>query len=186
MGKKITIDSATMMNKVFEVIEAKKIFDLNYNQLKILIHPKSYLHAIVKFNNGLSKLLVHDTNMTIPIFNSIYLNSGKKIKSKKINIKVLNNLDLKEVDTIRFPAINILKKLKKKDSLFETVIVSANDKLVNLFLNKKIRFTDISRILLKVCSIAEFKKFKSIKPKNIDEINNLANYVSLKIDSMSI
>ena len=186
MGKKITIDSATMMNKVFEIIEAKKIFDLNYNQLKILIHPKSYLHAIVKFNNGLSKLLVHDTNMTIPIFNSIYLNSSKKIKSKKINIKVLNNLDLKEVDTIRFPAINILKKLKKKDSLFETVIVSANDKLVNLFLNKKIKFINISRILLKICSIAEFKKFKSIKPKNIDEINNLANYVSLKIDSMSI
>ena len=63
MGKKITIDSATMMNKVFEIIEAKKIFNLNYKQLEILIHPKSYLHAIVKFNNGLSKLLVHDTNM---------------------------------------------------------------------------------------------------------------------------
>ena len=186
MGKKITIDSATMMNKVFEVIEAKKIFDLNYDQLKILIHPKSYLHAIVKFNNGLSKLLIHDTNMTIPIFNSIYLNSDKKIKSKKINMKVLNNLDLKKINTIRFPAIKILKKLKKKDSLFETVIVSANDKLVNLFLNKKIRFIDISRILLKICSIAEFKKFKLIKPKNIEEINNLAKYVSLKIDSMSI
>ena len=186
MGKKITIDSATMMNKVFEVIEAKKIFDLNYNQLKILIHPKSYLHAIVKFNNGLSKLLVHDTNMTIPIFNSIYLNSDKKIKSKKINIKILNNLDLKIIDTTRFPVIKILKKLKNKDSLFETIIVSANDKLVNLFLSKKIKFISISRILLKICSIAEFKKFKSIKPKNIDEINNLANYVSLKIDSMSI
>jgi 1-deoxy-D-xylulose-5-phosphate reductoisomerase len=186
MGKKITIDSATMMNKVFEVIEAKKIFDLNYNQLKILIHPKSYLHAIIKFNNGLSKLLIHDTNMTIPIFNSIYFNTDKKIKSKKINMKVLNNLDLKKINTIRFPVIKILKKLKKKDSLFETVIVSANDKLVNLFLNKKIRFIDISRILLKICSIAEFKKFKLIKPKNIEEINNLANYVSLKIDSMSI
>ena len=84
MGKKITIDSATMMNKVFEVIEAKKIFNLNYKQLEILIHPKSYLHAIVKFNNGLSKLLVHDTNMKIPIFNSIYLNTDKKIKSKDI------------------------------------------------------------------------------------------------------
>ena len=186
MGKKITIDSATMMNKVFEVIEAKKIFDLNYNQLKILIHPKSYLHAIVKFNNGLSKLLVHDTNMTIPIFNSIYLHSDKKIKSKKINIKILNNLDLKKIDTTRFPVIKILEKLQNKDSLFETIIVSANDKLVNLFLSKKIKFISISRILLKICSIAEFKKFKSIKPKNIDEINNLADYVSLKIDSMSI
>ena len=83
MGKKITIDSATMMNKVFEIIEAKKIFNLNYKQLEILIHPKSYLHAIVKFNNGLSKLLVHDTNMIIPIFNSIYLDNDKQIKSNK-------------------------------------------------------------------------------------------------------
>jgi len=186
MGKKISIDSATMMNKVFEIIEAKKIFNLNYNQLEILIHPKSYLHAIVKFNNGLSKLLVHDTNMVIPIFNSIYHNSEKKIKSKKINLKILNDLNLKKVDNIRFPVIKIIKKLLEKDSLFETIIVSANDKLVNLFLNNKIKFTDISIILLKICSLVEFDKFKSIAPKNIDEINDLADYVSLKIDSLGI
>ena len=82
MGKKITIDSATMMNKVFEIIEAKKIFNFNYKQIEILIHPKSYLHAIVKFDNGLSKFLIHDTNMIIPIFNSIYFNTDKKLKSK--------------------------------------------------------------------------------------------------------
>ena len=77
MGKKISIDSATMMNKVFEVIEAKKIFNLKYNQLEILLHPDSYLHAIVKFRNGLTKILAHDTSMTIPIFNSIYLKNEK-------------------------------------------------------------------------------------------------------------
>jgi len=186
MGKKITIDSATMMNKVFEIIEAKKIFDLNYKQLEILTHPKSYLHAIVKFNNGLSKLLVHDTNMIIPIFNSIYFNTDKKLKSKNIDIKVLNNLNLKKIDKIRFPVIKILNNLNNEDSLFETVIVSANDKLVELFLNNKIKFTDISNILLKICSIGEFSKFKSIKPKNIEEINNLSDYVSLKIDTMSV
>jgi len=186
MGKKITIDSATMMNKVFEIMEAKKIFDLNYEQLEILIHPKSYLHAIVKFNNGLSKLLVHDTNMTIPIFNSIYFNTDKKLKSKKIDLETLNNLNLKKINNIRFPVIKILNNLSNKDSLFETIIVSANDKLVKLFLNNKIKFTDISNILLKICSIAEFKKFRSIKPKNIEDINNLSDYVSLKIDSMSV
>jgi 1-deoxy-D-xylulose-5-phosphate reductoisomerase len=186
MGKKITIDSATMMNKVFEIIEAKKIFDLNYKQLQILTHPKSYLHAIVKFNNGLSKLLIHDTNMTIPIFNSVYFNTDKKLKSKKIDIKLLNNLNLKKIDNIRFPVVKILNNLSNEDSLFETVIVSANDKLVKLFLNNKINFTDISNILIKICSIAEFKKFKLIKPKNIDEIHNLSDYVSLKIDTMSV
>ena len=186
MGKKITIDSATMMNKVFEIIEAKKIFDLNYKQLEILTHPKSYLHAIVKFNNGLSKLLVHDTSMIIPIFNSIYFNTDKKLKSKNIDIEALNNLSLKKIDNIRFPVVKILNNLSNEDSLFETIIVTANDKLVKLFLNNKIKFTDISNRLLKICSIAEFNKFKSIKPKNIEEINNLSDYVSLKIDSMSV
>jgi len=186
MGKKITIDSATMMNKVFEIIEAKKIFDLDYNQLEILIHPKSYLHAIVKFNNGLSKLLIHDTNMIIPIFNSIYLNTDKKLKSKNIDIEVLNNLNLKKVDKIRFPVVKILNNMSEGNSLFETIIVSANDKLVKLFLKKKIKFTDISSILLKICSTSEFCKFKQKTPKNIDEINDLAHYVSLKIDAMSV
>jgi 1-deoxy-D-xylulose-5-phosphate reductoisomerase len=186
MGKKISIDSATMMNKVFEIIEAKKIFNLKYNQLEILIHPKSYLHAIVKFDNGLSKLLVHDTNMTIPIFNSIYYNYAKKIKSKKIDIKILNNLDLKKVDNIKFPVIKIINKMNESESLFETVIVSANDKLVNLFLKNKIKFNDISNILLKICTLTEFSKFKAITPKNIDQINDLADYVSLKIDSLGV
>jgi 1-deoxy-D-xylulose-5-phosphate reductoisomerase len=186
MGKKISIDSATMMNKVFEIIEAKKIFDLNYKQLEILTHPKSYLHAIVKFNNGLSKLLVHDTNMTIPIFNSIYFNTDKKLKSKNIDINLLNNLNLKKIDNIRFPVVKILNNLSNEDSLFETIIVSANDKLVDLFLNNKIKFTDISNTLLKICSISEFNRFRSIKPKNIEEINNLNDYVSLKIDTLSV
>ena len=186
MGKKITIDSATMMNKVFEIIEAKKIFNLDYNQLEILTHPKSYLHAIVKFNNGLSKLLVHDTNMIIPIFNSIYFNTDKKLKSKNIDIEALNDLSLKKIDNIRFPVVKILNNLDNEDSLFETIIVTANDKLVKLFLNNKIKFTDISNILMRICNIPEFNKFKLIKPKNIEEIHNLSDYVSLKIDTMSV
>tara|TARA_B110000027_G_scaffold89833_1_gene95089 strand:- start:136 stop:510 length:375 start_codon:yes stop_codon:yes gene_type:complete len=124
--------------------------------------------------------------MIIPIFNSIYFNTDKKLKSKNIDMEALNNLDLKKVDNNRFPVIKILNNMSEEDSLFETIIVSANDKLVNLFLNNKIKFTDISNILLKICSITEFSKFKSIKPKNIDEINDLADYVSLKIDSMSV
>ncbi len=186
MGKKISIDSATMMNKVFEIIEAKKIFNLSYKQLKIIIHPQSYLHAIVKFNNGLTKLLVHDTNMTIPIFNSIYPNYDEKIKSKNLNIEILNDLNLETIDINRFPVIKIIKSLVEKDSLFETIIVSANDKLVNRFLNNEISFVDISTLLLKVVNLSEFKKFKNIKPKNADQITKLANYVSLKITNMSV
>ena len=186
MGRKISIDSATMMNKVFEIIEAKKIFNLKYNQLKILIHRHSYLHAIVKFNNGLTKLLIHDTNMAIPIFNSLYYEDKNKIKSHPLNYKILNNLELKQIDQKKFPVIKILNELTDKETLFETVIVSANDKLVSRFLKKEIKFTDISKTLLKIIMLSEFKKFKKIKPKNIKEIDQLADYVSLKIKTMSI
>ena len=186
MGKKITIDSATMMNKVFEIIEAKKIFNLNYNKLKILVHPKSYVHAIIKFKNGLTKILIHDTDMSIPIFNSLYPPGLQQIKSKKLDFSIINNLDFQNIDIIKFPVVKILNKLPNKDSLFETIIVTANDNLVKMFLNNQISFLDISKILLRILKNKEFLKFKKIMPKNIGEITKLSNYVSLKINSMHI
>ena len=133
MGKKISIDSATMMNKVFELIEAQRIFNLDRVKFKILIHPQSLVHAIVKFDNGLTKLLIHDTDMKIPIFNSVYDNRNKKINNKKIDYSSLNNLSFKSIDLKKFPSIKILKKIPKKISLFETILVSVNDELVDLF-----------------------------------------------------
>ena len=185
-GKKITIDSATMMNKLFEVIETKKIFNINYKKLSILVHPQSYVHALVKFTNGLTKILIHDTNMIIPIFNSLYPNFQKKIKSKNLDLKKINNLNFSEIDKKRFPVVKILNYLPSNDSLYETVIVAANDKLVNMFLDGKIRFLDISKILLKIINYKEFKKYKRIKPKNIAQIEQLSDYVSLKIDLLRV
>ena len=186
MGKKITIDSSTMMNKIFEIIEAKKIFNFDYKKLSILVHPKSYVHAIVKFSNGLTKMLIHDTNMIIPIFNSLYPNYKKKIKSNKLNLSIMNNLDFKELDKIKFPVAKILNLLPNNDSLFETVIVSANDILVKKFLNKEIKFLDISKLMLKIINNKEFLKFKKITPKNIDQITYLSHYVSLKINAICV
>ena len=186
MGEKISIDSATMMNKVFEIIEAKKIFAVDYKKIEILVHPKSYVHAIVKFTNGLIKILAHDTNMKIPIFNSLYPNFKKKIKTNILDLKNLNNLNFKQIDKRRFPIVKILEILPISESLFETVIVSANDTLVNFFLDKKIKFNDIARILLTILNLGEFKKYKKIKPKNIAQIKNLSKYVSIKIKSLSV
>ena len=165
MGRKISIDSATMMNKVFEVIETKNIFSVSYNNIFVLIHPKSYIHAIVKFTDGTTQFLAHEPSMIIPIFNTLYNNENKKIKSKKLNINILNNLKLKKIDKNIFPAINVLKHLPTKTSLFETVLVSANDELVNLFLNKKINFHEISRNILRLMNMKEFQKYKKKKPK---------------------
>ena len=186
MGKKISVDSATMMNKVFELIEAQRIFNLDRSKFKILIHPQSLVHAVVKFDNGLTKLLIHDTNMKIPIFNSIYDNSIKKINSKKLGPAELNNLTFKKIDLKKFPSVNILKYLPKKISLFETVIVSCNDELVDLFLKKKINFWKIHLILKKLLNLKEFTKFKQITPKNTRQIYKLSEYVRLKTRTLSI
>ena len=172
------------MNKVFEVIEAHKIFNINLNKFKILIHPKSYIHAIVKLNNGLIKLVAHDTNMKIPISNSIYGDKVNQFKSKKINIKLLNSLNLNKVDNRKYPSVNILKDVpKKKDTLFETLLVSINDELVDLFLQNKINFDDISLKLMKIINHKIFLKYKQKKVNNLKQIERLNEFVRLKTKS---
>ena len=180
MGKKISIDSATMINKIYEVIEAKNIFEIPLKKIKILIHPKSYIHAIIKFNNGLIKLIAHDTTMKIPIFNSLFSSNYKKLETKKLNIKILNNLDFQKVDPKKFPMIKLLKHLPLHQSLFETVIVSANDTLVSLFLKKKIKFHEINEKLYKILKLKEFNKFKNIFPRKSRDIIEVNDYVRLK------
>ncbi len=186
MGKKISIDSATMINKVYEVIEARNIFNISYKKIKILIHPKSYIHAILKFDNGLTNIIAHDTTMRIPIFNTLYSNHGKKLKSKNMDINSLNKLDLKIVELKRFPMVKLLNFLPSKQSLFETVVVSANDTLVELFLNDKIKFIDIQKRLFKIINKKKFLKYKKKYPKKIQDIVELNNYVRLKTLKNSI
>ena len=186
MGKKISIDSATMMNKVFEIIEAKNIFNISLKKIDILIHPSSYVHAIVKFDNGTSNLIIHDTTMYIPIFNSLYFNSDKKIQVKKLDITKLNNLKLNSLNLQRYPITKVLKKIPEKISLFETIVVSANDELVNFYLQNKINFGDISKKLLNFINRKEFIKFKRKSPSSIENIIKLNKDVRSKIKMMSI
>ncbi len=181
MGKKISVDSATMINKVYEVIEAKNIFNIPYQNIEIIIHPKSYIHALIKFTNGLTTIIAHDTTMKIPIFNSLYSKSDKKIFTNSINFKTLNNLNLSKLNSIRYPMIKLLKILPSKSSLFETVIVAANDTLVDLFLNKKINFINIQKELFKILKLKEFNKFKKISPKKLEDVIKLNDYVRLKV-----
>ena len=186
MGKKITVDSTTLMNKVFEIIEAKKIFNLDYKQLNIVIHPQSYIHTIVKFYDGMVKIIAHDTTMMIPIFNSVFSNKKYFNNSKNLNINKLNFLSFKKVDKIKFPSVKILATLPKKNSLYETVLVSANDELVKLFLNKKIRFNEIISKLSKIINKNEFKKYKKILPRNVTDVIKTNELVRLKINSLII
>ena len=184
MGKKISIDSATMINKVFEVIEAKKIFEIPYDKLSIIIHPKSYVHAIIRLKNGLTKMIIHETSMKIPIFNSLY-SSKKYFSSNYLNFKILNDLDFKTVKLKKFPLVKILKILPNNSSLFETILVTVNDKLVELFLNNKIKFTDISKKMNKMLNLNSFKKYKNIKPRKIDEIIKMNSKIKNDVEKFT-
>ena len=186
MGKKISIDSATLMNKVFEVIEARNIFDIDYDKISILTHPSSYVHAIVKFNDGLTKFLVHEPDMKIPIYNTIYHSSKKNIKSKNLDLKILNNLNFKKVDKQKFPLIKIISQLPKKNSLYETALISINDYFVFKFLENKIKYTQLIKFIYKYSNHRDFTKFKKNPVKNVNEIYKIRNYVSLKLDTLGI
>jgi len=186
MGKKITIDSATLMNKVFEVIEAKNIFNINYKKISILTHPKSYIHAIVKFENGLTKILAHDPDMKIPIYNSLYNDEQKNLDSKPLNLDVLNSLNLKKVNLKKFPLVKILDNLPKYSSMYETALITINDYLVLKYLAKGMNFNKLIKTIGKISKLKEFQKYKKIKPKNIDDIYRLRKYVSSKMNSFSI
>ena len=186
MGKKISIESANLMNKVFEIIEAYRMFGFDLEKYKILVHPQSYVHAIIKFKNGLIKMLLHDTDMKIPIFNSIYDKKINYISSKKINSKTLNNLNFYEVDKIKFPSIKLLKKISKENTLYDTVITIANDELVKLFLQHKISLRQIVENLTKIINLEEYKKYFSQKPTSLNKIHKVSELVRLKTKSISV
>jgi 1-deoxy-D-xylulose-5-phosphate reductoisomerase len=178
MGKKISTDSATLMNKVFEVIEASKIFNIDESKINIIIHPKSLIHALIVFNNGLIKILMHETNMEIPIFNIIFEKNDISFYDKTdINFQKLNGTNFIKPDKKKFPYINILNDYKLKNTYFEVILVTINDELVNLFLKKKISFIAMQKLLIKLIKKSVFKKYYNKQPKNINDINLMVNKV---------
>jgi len=185
MGKKISIDSATLVNKLFEVIEAQRLFDINIEKISIKIHPQAYIHSIIKFRDGLIKICGHEPDMSIPILNSLDKNLHYKSKNQT-NFKILNDLNFTDVNIKKFPVIKILNKYPNYCSLFDTALVSANDELVNLFLNKKISFNDIFKNLIKILNLRSIKNLKKMTPKNYREIKEINNFVRLKTLKQSI
>ena len=184
MGKKISVDSATMMNKCFEVMEAKNIFNLNYDQISIAIHPDSYIHALIEYQNGISKAIIHETTMKIPISNSINLKNNIYDGISDINFKKMNNLKFQKVSINKYPIIDLLKILPNDSSLFDTAIVSVNDFIVNEFLNNKISYKKISKLILKILRSKEFIKYKKIIPKEISQIINLDKKIKFRLPKL--
>ena len=185
MGKKISIDSSTMMNKIFEFIEAKKIFNLDKNKLSIIIHPLSYIHAIVFFKSNIVKLLAHETNMIIPIKNALGIFDKSSDKEIYSQINKLNLLKFEKPKVKQFPLLSILDLIPNESSFFETILITINDNLVQKYLSNIINYISIHRNLLRFIKSPFFIKFYKLKPKNIYDINNMIkitnNYIDNKI-----
>ena len=186
MGKKISVDSSTMMNKLFEVIEAKKIFNIPYEKIHILVHPNSYVHAIVKFKNGIIKVLIHEPDMKIPIHNTLYYHNKSFIKTRPLNLAILNNLNFQTMDLKKFPLIKLLNILPKKNSLYETALTSINDYFVSMFIKKKIKYSELIRLINYNAHNRIFLKLRKKVPKNIQEIYKIRNYVYSKLNNSGI
>ena len=125
--------------------------------------------------------------MKIPIFNAINDDDNKKkIHSENLNVNKLNNLNFSKPDLNKFPLLKIISLLPNKISLFETVLVTVNDEAVRLFLEGKIKFTDIHKIIFKIINSKKFTKYKKKSPKNLNKIINLNKFVRLKMKSLSV
>ena len=172
MGKKISIDSSTLMNKILELIEAQKIFPFDKKKYKIIIHPQSLVHAVVKFKNGITRLLYHEPDMKIPIANAIFKNNFNVkdlLISKNDNLK---NLEFIKIDPKRYPIIKIIPKLNKFIST-PIILNAANEILVDQFLKRKISFNSISRTLFIVLNDKNYRKYAIKNPLNLKIINTI-------------
>ena len=174
MGKKISIDSSTLMNKIFELIEAQKLFNIPNDKIDIIIHPDSLVHAIIEFQNGLVKFMYHETSMIIPLANAIYdgnidIQSLYKNKDSKFKDKIIQNLRFSKVSKEIFPLIKLKNKAQEYPST-PIIINAANEILVDHFLSKKLQFLRINKIIMSVLNDKNYKKYAIRKPKNINHI----------------
>ncbi len=150
MGKKISVDSATLMNKGLEIIEAMWLFGFDESKIDVVIHPQSIVHGFVEFTDG--NILAHlgPTDMRLPILFSFTFPERAITPLRRINIKDLSNLSFDYPDEDRFPCLKIARTVAKKGGLKPTVLNACNEVAVEAFCEGKIKFTDIYKVIEKI------------------------------------
>ncbi len=186
MGKKISVDSANLMNKVFEIIEACKIFNFDNDKFKIMIHPQSYVHSIVRFKNGLVKMILYNSDMKIPISNTIYGRDNNLQNIKNMNAKYLSRISFQNVDIKKFPSVKLIKKSLNLGHSTPTIVNASNEVLVELFLSKKIGFLDIVNTINQIFKDKDFKKYARRETKTIEDIKVIDNWARLKTQNLCV
>jgi 1-deoxy-D-xylulose-5-phosphate reductoisomerase len=165
MGNKITIDSATMMNKGLEVIEAKWLFDIETDNIEVLIHPQSIVHSMVEFNDGSIKAQLGIPDMKIPIQYAITYPERVKSDYPKLNFYKQNFLSFEKPDFEKFQCLKLAFQSIKDGGLYPTVLNAANEVAVDLFLNNRIKFLQIPEIIKR-----QLDKFKNAGKRELEQI----------------
>ena len=147
MGQKITIDSATMFNKAFEIIEAHYLFDVDASQIDVLIHPQSIVHSMVEFKDGSIKAHLAVSDMKIPIAYALTYPNRLNNVAKNLHLEDIYKLEFYKVDLERFYPIKLAYNALKEKGLYPCVLNAANEEAVSLFLNDKIKFYEIIKIV---------------------------------------
>ena len=168
-SNKITIDSATMMNKGLEFIEAYWLFGVQKNKIDIVIHPQSIIHSMVEFSDGSIKAQMGEPDMKVPIQFSLSFPDRYFDKIKPFNFLSNNKLTFEQPDLKKFPCIRIAKDALSSGGSHQVVLNVANDQVVSKFLNKEISFMDIPLIIERCIN-----KHESISNPTLEEIKNLS------------
>ena len=147
MGSKITIDSATMMNKGFEVIEAYWLFGIDYKNIDIVVHPQSIIHSMIEYIDGSIKAQLSEPSMRIPIQFALTYPERFKVEDEKFNFFKNDKLTFEKPDFDKFPCLKLAYEAGSKGGTYTTVLNVANDIAVDLFLKDKIHFMEISQII---------------------------------------
>ena len=176
MGKKISVDSATMVNKALEIIEAKYLFDLDDDQIDAIIHPQAIVHAMVNYKNGITTALLNKPDMRIPISSLFFEFNHYSNKVKQLNLLEYSKLEFYPINASRYPAIKLGRDVMKIGGLAPNAFNYLNEILVSYFLKGVIKFVDITA-LNEINLEKIFSKNNNIMSPNLSDIKNINNWI---------
>ncbi len=163
MGRKITIDSATLVNKGLEVMEAKWLFDVEPEQIQVVVHPQSVIHSMVEYEDGAVIAQLGTPDMRLPIQYALYYPKRRPLSGKRLDFYELSNLTFEKPDTENFEGLSLAMEAMKQGGNMPTVFNAANERAVALFLDRKIGFLEITEIIAESMNQVKYREQPSLE-----------------------
>jgi len=181
MGKKISVDSATMVNKGLEIIEAKWLFGVDISQIKVIIHPEAIIHSMVEFIDGVILAQLAATDMRLPIQYALSYPKRWQAPVESLDFLKLKGLTFQKPDEVRFPCLRLAFKAAKDGGSAPCVLNAANEEAVNAFLDKRLNFVYIPKVIEKI--LAKHKVVSNPSLKQILELDRWARDEAISLIS---